>query len=222
MPEITRRGWLTMLGLGPLTGAAVAWGQHIREQKSKVHARHQLSPREHFRNQHLPNLVLTTHQGERVRFYDDLVKDKSVVINFMYADCERICSPVSANLARVQRMLGDRVGRDIFFYSITLKPEADTVSDLKKYADMHHAGAGWTFLTGDPEDIEFLRRSLGFTYVDPVEDADKDNHIGMVRVGNESHLRWAACPGQSDAEWIKTFILLEVDGPARVANQASA
>lgn len=222
MPEITRRGWLAILGLGPLAGAAAAWGQHLYDSRSKVHARHQLSPREHFRNKHLPNLVLITHEGRKVRFYDDLVKDRNVVINFMYANCERICSPVSANLARVQRMLGDRVGRDIFFYSITLKPEEDTPANLKKYADMHNAGPGWTFLTGDPDDIETLRQSLGFTYVDPVEDADKDNHIGMVRVGNEPHLRWAACPGQSNADWIKTFILLEVDGPARVARQASA
>jgi len=32
-------------------------------------------------------VVLTSHNGEQVRFYDDLIKGKTVVINFMYATC---------------------------------------------------------------------------------------------------------------------------------------
>ena len=36
---------------------------------------------------HFPNVVLTTHQGKKVRFYDDLLKGKVVVINFMFTTC---------------------------------------------------------------------------------------------------------------------------------------
>ena len=36
---------------------------------------------------HFPNLVLKTHEGRNVYFYDDLLKGKIVLINFMYATC---------------------------------------------------------------------------------------------------------------------------------------
>jgi protein SCO1/2 len=34
-----------------------------------------------------PNLVLKTHEGKHVRFYEDLLRGKVVVINFMYVTC---------------------------------------------------------------------------------------------------------------------------------------
>src|ERR671925_1366788 len=74
---------------------------------------------------HYTNAVLRTHENKKVRFYDDLIKDKLVVINFMYANCQSACPRSTSNLVKVQRMLGGRVGRDIFMYSITLKPEQD-------------------------------------------------------------------------------------------------
>ena len=36
-----------------------------------------------------PNVVLKTHEGRNVRFYDDLLKGKIVLMNFMYASCTR-------------------------------------------------------------------------------------------------------------------------------------
>ncbi|TMA93720.1 MAG: SCO family protein [Deltaproteobacteria bacterium] len=174
-----------------------------------------MPPRELIRRRRLPDVALVTHQGRSVRFYDDLVKDKKVVINFVYTRCQGICVPVTANLVRVQKLLGDRVGRDIFFYSISLKPEEDTPEVLERYAALHGVGPGWLFLTGKPEDIENLRTKLGFRYADPAEDADKSNHVGMIRMGNEPYLRWSACPGQAAAAWIAQDILLEMDGPTR-------
>ena len=77
---------------------------------------------------------------------------------------------------------------------------------------MHGAKPGWLFLTGDPKDIELLRRKLGFTNPDPKLDADKSQHIGMVRYGNEPLQQWAACPGQANASWIVESVLW-VDWP---------
>ena len=88
-------------------------------------------PRVKSLKRYFPNFELTTHEGKKVRFYDDLIKDKIVVINFMYANCEGICIPITMNLKRVQNLLGDRVGRDIFMYSITLKPKEDTPRRLE-------------------------------------------------------------------------------------------
>ena len=161
---------------------------------------------------YFPNVELTTHEGKKVRFYDDLIKDKIVVVNFMYAQCEGICPGITANLLKVQKILGDRVGRDIFMYSITLKPEEDSPKDLKHYVEMHRVKPGWRFLTGKPDEIDMLRRKLGFSDGNPKLDKDKSNHIGMVRYGNEPRQWWAMCPGQAHAEWIVESIRW-MDGP---------
>jgi protein SCO1/2 len=160
------------------------------------------TPRERIRDRHLPNVSLRTHENRLVRFYDDLVKDKVVVINFMYAECAGICPGITMNLARVQKLLGRRTGRDIFMYSISLEPQHDTPAVLAEYARAHGVGRGWTFLTGAPADVERLRQSLGFVDPDPEVDKDKDNHIGNIRYGNEPLMLWAACPGMADAQWI--------------------
>ena len=167
----------------------------------------QTSPREQIRRRYFPDMVLTTHEGKKVRLYEDLIRDKCVVMNFMYATCKGICSPITGNLLRVQSILQDRIGRDIFMYSFTLKPAEDTPAVLKRYAEAHEVGPGWTFLTGHPTDLELLRRKLGFTDPDPVRDADKTNHTGMVRYGNEGLQLWAAFPGMSKAEAIAKSIL---------------
>ena len=164
------------------------------------------SGRETVRNRYFPNIDLVTSAGEKVRFYDDLLKDKIVVINFMYVKCEGVCPGITANLAKLQKLLGSRLGRDIFMYSLTLKPEQDSPEVLRKYAEAYHAKKGWTFLTGTPEDMELLRRKLGFTDPDPRRDADKSNHIGNVRYGNEPLQLWGSCPGLSKASWIAESI----------------
>ena len=183
---------------GPFIVAAEA-----QETKALVNT---TSTRDRIRARHFPNLLLTTHEGQKVRFYDDLLKDKIVVINFMYVKCERVCPGITANLVKLQKLLGSRLGRDIFMYSFTLKPEQDSPEVLRKYAEAYHAKEGWTFLTGTPEDMELLRRKLGFTDPDPRRDADKSNHIGNIRYGNEPLQLWGSCPGLSKASWIAESI----------------
>lgn len=170
------------------------------------------TPRERLAERSFPNVTLTTHTGKKVKFYDDLLKDKIVIINFMYVKCEGSCPGTTANLVKVQKLLGDRIGKDIFMYSITLKPEEDTPEKLAAYAKAYKVGPGWEFLTGDPKDVELLRQKLGFIDRDPVRDANKSNHIGMLRWGNEPHTLWAGCPGSLAANKIVKEIGL-VDWP---------
>jgi len=158
--------------------------------------------RDSIRRRFLPNVSLLTQDNKRVRFYDDLVKDKIVILNVFYANCEGVCPAITTNLVKVQKLLAPRVGRDIFMYSITLKPEEDDTKALKMYQHMHRIGPGWTLLTGKPDDVELLRRSLGFTYPNKLIDQDKSQHIGNIRYGNEPLMLWAACPGMAHAPWI--------------------
>lgn len=142
-----------------------------------------------------PNPLLLTHTGRQVRFYDDIVKgNKAVVFNMIYAGCSNICPPNTANLIEVQRILGDRVGRDVFFCSLTLQPDLDRPPDLQAYAKRYGVGPGWTFLTGRRADIEAVRRKLGFFDLDPAVDADLARHTGMVRMGNAARDRWSMMP----------------------------
>ena len=148
----------------------------------------------------LPNVPLITHTGEQVMFYDDMVHDKTILLNFFLITCaEGRCPIAMANLRKVQDLLGDRMGRDVFFLSITLRPEFESAKALKSYADNLDAKPGWMFLTGKPSDVEILRRGLGYVDPDPVRDRDLTNHIGMARYGNDKLDRWGAVSLRSSA-----------------------
>ena len=198
MTDLKRRSLVAALGAAPFALPVLSAAQSVGTgSKFKV-----IPSRERIRDRYFPNLSLTTQEGRTVRFYDDLVKDKIVVFNMFYAKCEGICSPVTRNLVRVQKLLGDRMGKDIFFYSFTLKPKDDTVQAMKHYAQMHKVKPGWLFLTGKPDDMELVRRKLGFVDPDPEVDKDLSNHIGVLKYGNEPLERWGGCPGMKPPDAI--------------------
>lgn len=218
MEKLTRRNLL--VATAPVVAGLAASGYVRVGDEAKPHPPYHfenISPRELIRRRHLPNVELITMEGKKVRFYDDLVKDKKFTVNFIFTKCDKACPIITHNLVRVQKLLADRIGHDIFMYSITLSPEEDTPQVLKEYAKAHGAGPGWTFLTGKPDDILLLRRSLGFAYNDPKEDADRNNHIGMVQIGDEPLMRWAHAEGQARPEWIASVIRNEADAPFKGA-----
>lgn len=146
----------------------------------------------------LPNLTLWTHENKKVRLYDDLLKGKIFLLNMFFVACtDGVCPMVTANLARVPPLLGKRLGQDTFMYSISLDPVKDTPENVRAYTKLFNVPPGWLFLTGDknkPEEIEQLRKALGYWDPDPKRDADKTSHIGLTRVGNEPLDRWTSCP----------------------------
>ncbi len=220
MAKMTRRNWLAAagattaaVGATGLAGTTSLFAQEATPASTHNYNFKKISPRELIQQRHLPNVELITQDNQKVHFYTDLVKDKRVVIQFMFARCKDICPVITHHLVEVQRLLKGRVGSDIFFYSITLSPEEDTERDLKAYAKMHGVGPGWTFLTGKPDDILLLRKSLGFFYNNPKEDADRNNHSGMIVVGTEPLMRWTMCEGGANPKWIATVIQTEVDAP---------
>ena len=198
MTDLKRRNIVAALAAAPLAVPLLTRAQAL-DANSKFKT---IPSRERIRQRYFPNLVLTTHEGRTVKFYDDLVKDKIVIFNMFYAKCEGICSPITRNLVRLQQVLGNRVGKDIFMYSFTLKPKEDNVDALAHYAHMHKTRPGWFFLTGSAEDMETVRRKLGFVDPDPQVDKDLSNHIGVIKYGNEPLERWGGCPGMQAPEWI--------------------
>jgi len=133
----------------------------------------------------MPNLPVVTQDGKTLRFYDDVIKDKIVVVNFIYTTCPDICGLTTARLSQAEDKLGDMVGRDIFFVSLTVDPENDTPEKLKEYADAFHiTGPGWLFLTGKPDDIRAINGRLG------QRSRDLREHRQEIVLGNDAIGLW--------------------------------
>lgn len=146
---------------------------------------------------YFPDVTVVTQEGKRLRFYDDLIKDKVFVISFLFTSCRDICPLMASRLSELQDKLGDSMGRDIHFYSISVDPETDTPARLKQYADTFGAGPGWLFLTGRIEEIRALRHKLGD------RSALLSEHRNEVLLGN----------GRT-GEWARNNLLADLDGVA--------
>jgi protein SCO1/2 len=148
---------------------------------------------------YFPDVPLVTHQGKTVRFYSDLVKDKSVVVNFIYTHCTKACPLETANLVRVQKLLGARVGRDVFMYSITMDPKRDTPEVLARYAEAYRAGPGWLFLTGRSEDVKLLRARFG-------DLSTLEDHAIGLEIGNDPAGQWTSLSAIDDPAFLAATI----------------
>jgi protein SCO1/2 len=137
---------------------------------------------------HFPNVLLVTQDKKAVHFYDDVIKGKTVIIQFMFANCHELCPMTTPNLVKVQKELEKRGIRAVSMISITVDPVHDTPEVLKEYADGFHVQPGWKFLTGKKVDIDLIRRQLGV--YDP--DANKIAHMNVLTMGSENTGRWFA------------------------------
>jgi protein SCO1 len=143
---------------------------------------------------YFPNVILTTQGGRKVRFYDDLLRDKSTVIGFFYTECDNTCPLTMANLIDLRKTLHKSGREDMHVYAITVDPANDTPNALAAYAKHLGSGDGITFLTGQPADLKLVRRKLGVFHPDPVSDGDRNQHSGLIVIGNEPSGRWARLP----------------------------
>lgn len=141
----------------------------------------------HWGAEWFPNVTLTTHDGRSVRFYDDMLRNKIVVISFIYTNCDDVCPAETAALLRVAALLGDRVGRDVHFYSISIDPDHDTPEVLARYREQFQIGPGWTFLRASQADVDLIQRKLG---VRPAQVGALDQHSTSIVLGNERIGRW--------------------------------
>ena len=157
----------------------------------------------------IPDVALTDQEGSELRFHRDLVAGRTVAVQFFFTDCQGICPLSTAKMLALQQDLGARLGRDVFLLSVTLDPEHDTPAVLRAHAEALGARPGWTFLTGDKADIELLRRRLGVYDLDPVLDADRNQHAGVIVMGNEPDRRWVMKPANvPEAAILRTLLRL--------------
>jgi protein SCO1 len=130
------------------------------------------------------DVELLDQDGRKVRFYSDLLKGKTVVVNAFFTTCASVCPPMNRNMEKIQEALGPRLGKEVFLISVSVDPETDTPPRLKEYARKFNAKPGWVFLTGKKENVDWALYKLG-QYVE-----SKDDHTTVIIVGNEATGLW--------------------------------
>ena len=163
-----------------------------------VQAVEKAAPAKEAASRYFSNLPLLTQDGKAVRFYDDMLKEKTVLINFMYATCPGVCNMMTANLVQVQELFGERAGRDVYIVSITVDPSQDTPAALRKFAGNFQIKPGWTFLTGKKENVDWVRYRLG-AYTDG---ENIDEHSTVLLAGNLKTGVWKKLMGMSSPQSI--------------------
>ncbi|MEQ1804010.1 MAG: SCO family protein [Burkholderiaceae bacterium] len=141
------------------------------------------------------NLPLLT-QDRPIRFYDDLIKGRVVLVHSFFATCRDVCSPMTHNLARAQKLLQERFSQPVQLVSISTDPLADVPDVLREYARRHDAGPGWAFVTGKKENVDWVLHKLGL-----YEEA-KEAHTAVLWVGNDRTGRWLKLHGMTPPEAI--------------------
>jgi len=138
--------------------------------------------------------VLVDQSGRRLRFFEDVLKDKVVVLNFIYARCSDACPLITRHLADVRTQLGPRFGPDVRFVSISIDPEHDRPADLAAFALRQQADVpGWLFLTGRVASVDRVVKRLGQAVGDPAA------HATLLIAGNVLTGRWAKLPPDTPA-----------------------
>lgn len=167
-----------------------------------------------------PNVELITQDGKKVRFYDDLIKGKVVAIELMYTTCKYNCPLETARMVQLQKMMGDRMGKDVFFYSISIEPEVDTPEVLKAYAEKYRIGPGWTLLTGKLADIKLISKRLGLDALPDVN--DPDGHTPHLLIGNDATGIWTRNSALDNIKFLSAKIEQLIGYRAQTVDVAAA
>jgi cytochrome oxidase Cu insertion factor (SCO1/SenC/PrrC family) len=152
------------------------------------------------RQMNIPDVELLDQNGRKIHFYTDLVKGQTVIINFIFTTCTTICPPLGATFARVQKELGDKVGRDVRFISISVDPATDTPERMKAWGAKFHAGEGWTFVTGNKPEVDELLYALG------ASSARREDHSPTVLIGNDAQGNWTRTYGLANTRQLVQII----------------
>ena len=160
--------------------------------------------------EYFTNAELINQDGETVRFFDDVLKDKVVVINFIFTNCEGACPLITHKLTLVRDGLEGNIGNPIQFVSLSLDPARDTPAAMKEFAKTHNADHdGWVFLTGKSENLDNIIKRLG-QFTDDIE-----AHSTMMLAGNVNTAHWMKIqPQEMPPQIIEKLNLLMEDNEA--------
>ncbi len=148
----------------------------------------------------IPDLVLRDHEGRKVRFYSDLIKDKVVVLTFFYTNCNYTCTMQGKIFSELQSLLGERLGKSVFLISVTIDPGKDTPKQLQAWANRYKARPGWSLVTGEEAEMnKLLVRFTGST-------SGSGMHLPSTFIGNEKGGSWTSAVGFFAANDLLTVV----------------
>ena len=153
----------------------------------------------------IPDVEVLDQHGNALHFYTDLIKDKTVAINFIFTNCTTICPPLAATFARLQKEMGDKIGKDVHLISISVDPLTDTPERLKAWGAKFKAGPGWTFVTGEKQEMDKLLNALGAAV------SKREDHTPAMIIGNDGK-----------GVWTRTYGLAKVNQIVGVINDVMA
>lgn len=154
----------------------------------------------------IPDVRIYDHHGRSLRFCSDLIRDRTVAINFIFTSCTTTCPPLTAAMRAIQRELGARVGRDIWLISVSVDPAVDRPERLGTFATTFGAGPGWTFVTGSKTEIDRLLKAFGGSA------GDIGAHSTTMLIGNARAGRWVRTNGLAP---LATNVKLILDAAGR-------
>lgn len=139
----------------------------------------------------IPDVEVIDQSGRKVRFYTDLLKDRVVVVSFFFTSCGLMCPLQGQALAKLQTALGNKMGKEVFFISISKDPGTDTPQRLALWARKYEAKTGWTLVTGSENTMKQLLWSL------IGEEPGPQLHNPVVLIGNDRTGVWEDAEGLS-------------------------
>ncbi len=121
-----------------------------------------------FQSEPAPDFSLRDQDGRLVSL--SALRGKLVLINFMLVECKEICPQTTRELKGLQESFGDRMGKQVFFLSVTVDPEHDRPEILRAYGEKNGLDfRSWRFLTGTKREIADVCKRYG-VFVEPIRD----------------------------------------------------
>ncbi|WP_233219267.1 SCO family protein [Adhaeribacter arboris] len=106
--------------------------------------------------QKIPDFRFVSQEGKTVTQTN--LNGGVYVANFFFASCQDVCKKMSAQMVRVNEAF--RNTPQVKLISYTVDPERDSVSVLKRYAEMYQADpAKWLFVTGPKKQLYTLAQN---------------------------------------------------------------
>ena len=163
----------------------------------------------------IPDVEVLDQHGNELHFYTDLIKDKTVAINFIFTNCTTICPPLAATFARLQKEMGDKIGKDVHLISISVDPLTDTPERLKAWGAKFKAGPGWTFVTGEKQEMDKLLNALGAAV------SKREDHTPALIIGNDAKEVWTRTYGLAKISQIMGVIQNVMDGKVEETSKSA-
>ena len=126
----------------------------------------------------IPDVTLIDQDARVVTLRELVEGNEIVIVDFIFGTCTTICPILSAGFSNLQRRMGSGPGGPTLL-SISIDPEHDSPEVMTKYLKRYRAQPGWSFLTGDRDDIDLVMRAFG-AYV-----PDKMSHqpVSFIKMG---------------------------------------